>query len=86
MAKRVSSGVNYFTGEVKFKSVLTQNQKKGLQEGETLQVEELASPDPLSKLRKAESLDSIIEDAEEVLQDALKRGVTTKNFKGAKEL
>ena len=36
MVKRVSSGINYFTGEVKFKSVLSPNQKKGLQEGETL--------------------------------------------------
>lgn len=82
LAKRVTRGINYFTGSMKFRHVLSRPQSPG--------EEEVASPlkrtTTMRKVEKADDVDSVLADAERALEDAAQRGVTDKQIKGAKAL
>jgi hypothetical protein len=77
MVKRVSRGVNYFTGEMHFRSILQKNKV------------ETSAPadDSISEDDWVEnSVDSIDEDAEKLVKRAVKKGAQIENITGASEL
>ena len=71
LAKRVSNGINYFTKSIKFCSLA-----------------EVADSDgtPQHRGRRRDSVDSVLLDAEKVIDGAALKGVTSKHIKGAKAL